>query len=267
MRPRMQRAGMAGLHILALFVAVTVANGAEPAARIRTFAAWPDWTGIWMTEAEAMLERRQLPPLPLLWHKPPHTPQAQQQYAPGGFPYDTAPNLLAEIVNPSKPKVCGSVGFPAVMEFPFEEASFELLVTPELVLFVSADHTIRHIYTDGRSHPKPEDLWPTPVGDSIGHWDGQTLVVDTIARTAGPVFPRPGIANLSEQAHFTERLRRIDADTLEDTMTIEDPLRFTRPWHITVRYTRVKGLDRIIPTGCEHDRDPDVNGQDVASQP
>jgi hypothetical protein len=85
-------------------------------------------------------------------------------------------------------------------------------------------------FADGRPHPKKEDLWPTDLGDSIGHWEGATLVIDTIARKAGPVVPNTvGFADLSAQAHFTERLTRIDADTLQDDMTIDDPQRFVHP--------------------------------------
>ena len=46
---------------------------------------------------------------------------------------------------------------------------------------IVAGREIRHIYTDGRPHPSADEIWPTPWGDSIGHWEGETLVVDTIA--------------------------------------------------------------------------------------
>lgn len=82
------------------------------------------------------------------------------------------------------------VGFPTIMYVPLADFMFELLLTPEQTVLVSTDGTVRHIYTDGRSHPKPEDLWPTPVGDSIGHWEGTTLVVDTLAREPGGRRPR-----------------------------------------------------------------------------
>ena len=90
-------------------------------------------------------------------------------------------------------------------------------------------------------------------------------MVDTIAREAGPVLPFPGTANLSDQAHFTERLRRTGADTLEDVMTIDDPQRFARPWQVHLRYLRVHDVDRLIPVGCDHDRDTVVNGKIVVT--
>ncbi|MGH8218757.1 MAG: hypothetical protein ACREUT_09370 [Steroidobacteraceae bacterium] len=140
------------------------------------------------------------------------------------------------------------------MNIPLSDFMFELLVTPEQTLLVSTDGTVRHIYTDGRRHPKPEDLWPTPTGDSIGHWEGATLVVDTIAREPGPIYPFPDSPVLSAKAHITERLRRLNGETLEDAMSIEDPPHLARPLKSTIRYTRVHDVDRLMPIDCEHDR-------------
>jgi hypothetical protein len=137
---------------------------------------------------------------------------------------------------------------------------FQVVVTPEETLFVMDHGEVRHIYTDGRRHPAEDDLWPTLLGDSVGRWEGETLVIDTIARTAGPISMF-GPAQLSEQAHFTERVRRIDKDTLEDQLTIEDPASLTRPWTITLRYERVRDLDRFILYDCDSDRNPVENGK------
>src|SRR5690606_17797734 len=103
------------------------------------------------------------------------------------------------------------------------------------------------------------DLWPTAMGDSIGYWEDDTLVIDTISRTSGPVFAETS-ANLSEQAHFIERIRMIDPDTIESQMRIEDPERFTQPWQLTLQFSRVQDLDRLISWGCENDRNPVVDG-------
>jgi len=96
-------------------------------------------------------------------------------------------------------------GFPAIMEGP---QLFQIVVLPEETLLVFENQQVRHIYTDGRRHPSEEDLWPTRLGDSIGRWEGDTLVVDTIALTTSePIAPRAWLSMLSDQAHFTERLR------------------------------------------------------------
>ena len=85
-------------------------------------------------------------------------------------------------------------------------------------------------------------------------------MIDTIARTAGPISMF-GPAELSEQAHFTERVRRFDTNTLEDELTIEDPASLVRPWTITLRYERVQDLDRFILYDCDADRNPVENGK------
>ncbi len=164
---------------------------------------------------------------------------------------------------------CDMADFPEMMELP-GDGMFELLVTPGETLLLTLYGTARHIYTDGRPHPRSEDLWPTAMGDSIGHWHGATLSIDTIARKAGPIapIPIPGIANLSDQAHFTEILRLIDADTLQNDMTLDDPERFEHPWRISIRYKRAKDVDRMIPIDCaEHERNVILNGHATIAPP
>jgi hypothetical protein len=152
------------------------------------------------------------------------------------------------------------------MEAPWQ---FEIATLPEETLLVFENGQVRHVYTDGRSHPTGDNLWPTPLGDSIGRWEGQTLVIDTVARSASePITPRAWVATLSEAAHFTERLRRIDANTLEDQMRIEDPVALASPWVLTLRFRRVTEMDRMIPTDCtENDRNPVVDGKMVITKP
>ena len=130
------------------------------------------------------------------------------------------------------PLLC-SFGFPSVMlESPL---MFEALVTPNETAMIFSGRESRHIYTDGRSHTPADELWSTYWGDSIGHWEGQTLVVDTIAVNQESVpnnwvviavwgidLYEP-VAVLSEQARFTERIRMVSKDLLEDQMTVEDP--------------------------------------------
>ena len=148
-------------------------------------------------------------------------------------------------------------------------------MTPEQTLFLFGDGESRIIYTDGRSHPKKEDLWSTSMGDSIGHWEGATLVIDTIARTAGPITsggpvgePTRYAGSLSEQAHFVERVRLTDANTMRDDLTIDDPQRFAHPWKVSIRYPRVTDIDRMIPYACEgHERNPIVKGRLTIAPP
>ncbi|MEJ0005601.1 MAG: hypothetical protein WDM77_04265 [Steroidobacteraceae bacterium] len=200
---------------------------------------------------------RELPRHVLLWGRPPYNAQWEDKLR--NAPRRPTPPDPTHIT-----KACSPEGFPAAMESPFPEGMFQVVVTRAETLLLFSHGEVRQIFTDGRMHPGSADLWPTPLGDSIGHWSGATLIIDTIARKAGPVssLPIPGVADLSEQAHFTERLRLIDADTLRNDLTIDDPQRFSHPWQISIRYKRVTDVDRLIPAECtENDRDEIVNGK------
>ncbi len=233
-----------------LIAAATAAAQRPDDARVRTFAALPNWTGIWIV-ADGIMNDLGVSGRP---------PGGDAEYAKlvlqNGVPYtkEAAARVAASRRRATgTEKECG-FPFPFVMESPWV---FELLVTPEETALIAGGREIRHIYTDGRGHPKPEDVWPTPWGDSVGRWDAETLVVDTIAVQPGRFPP-----SLSEHAHFTERLRRLDADHMQDRMTIDDPESLTRPWTITLRYERVKTLDRIVHGDCrENDRNPIVDGK------
>ncbi len=96
------------------------------------------------------------------------------------------------------------------------------------------------------------------------------LVIETIARSAGPLHPFAYIATLSEQARFVERIRRTGPDSMENQLTIDDPVAFVEPWKLTLRYRRVTDLDRLIITTnfcTENDRNPVVNGEVTISPP
>ena len=87
-------------------------------------------------------------------------------------------------------------------------------------------HTYRQIFMDGRKHP--EDPSPTWYGHSIGHWEGPTLVVDTIGLNDKFWLDGSGIQQ-TEQLHLVERWTRTNYTTLEREVTIEDPGRLRVP--------------------------------------
>lgn len=136
---------------------------------------------------------------------------------------------------------CEPYGFPRVMGG--NPSGPEIFVTPEVVLmYFDAGSAVRHIYTDGRGHPKGEgfdtDVAQRWNGHSIGRWEGDTLVVDTIGMFAAH-FDQTA-APFSEELHVVERIRQIDENTLEVQMTLEDPIAFTRPWQVTRYFKRDK---------------------------
>lgn len=266
------------LCLLSLLNVLIVGGSAARAAqseseRVRTFGQLPDWTGIWenVEARQAFIDEfaRHDPSsdpaaglqalfrsFKLMGH-PPYTPEWENSYRA------RLRDVAALAKTAANGKSCTLPGFPFAMEW---ASLFQVIIVPEQTLFVFDSGAVRHVRTSGQSHPPPGDLWPTEMGDSVGHWEGTTLVIDTIERTPGPIGFGQG-PELSERAHFTEHLRMLDADTLEDRMTIEDPLRFTRLWEVSLRYRRVKNLDRLIATGCEHDRNPVVHGHLVIAPP
>jgi hypothetical protein len=232
------------------------------AERVRAFAALPNWTGLWETETSAAFSvgdisgEAELAKRTALWGTPPYNSEWLKKSQAGQ-------GQLAHAAT-----FCSPPGFPAVMENPTSAGMFQTVVTPEETILLFPDEEVRHIHTDGRDHPKKSDLWPTGMGDSVGRWEGATLVVDTVARKAGPIIHFPGIADLSERARFTERITRLDKDTLQDRMTIDDPLRFEHPWSIAIRYKRVTDVDRLIEVGCsENERNPVVDGKFTIAPP
>jgi hypothetical protein len=93
---------------------------------------------------------------------------------------------------------------------------------------IEAFMQVRHIYTDGRSHPADPD--PTFNGHSIGHWDGRTLVVDSVGFVPDtPLGFNWGMQH-STKMHIVERFRLKDPDTLEIVTTIDDADALTKPW-------------------------------------
>jgi hypothetical protein len=107
----------------------------------------------------------------------------------------------------------------------------EFVDMPELkrifIVDVGGPHTYRTIFLDGRSHPK--ELTPSYYGHSIGHWEGDTLVVDTRGFNEGFWFDRTGLPH-TEQLHMIERFTRTDSKTLQYRVTIDDPGAYTQAW-------------------------------------
>ena len=103
----------------------------------------------------------------------------------------------------------------------------QIIQVPGMVLeLFEYDHFVRRIFTDGRGHPK--DIEPTWMGDSIGHWEGDTLVVDTVGLNDKTWIDRDGHPH-SDKMHVIERIRRPGPDTLKIGITVVDPVAYTKP--------------------------------------
>jgi hypothetical protein len=128
----------------------------------------------------------------------------------------------------------------------------KILQMPELVviLFEGNLHSFRQIFLN-RNHPK--DLNPTWWGDSVGHWEGDELVVDTIGFNGLTWLDLAGHGT-SDQLHVIERYSRPDYGNLKWEITIEDPVMYTRPWKVTQNIPLMQG--EIMEYICtENERD------------
>ena len=126
---------------------------------------------------------------------------------------------------------CAPYGIPRLMNY---VEPFEILQTPgRIIMLFEGGNALRQIWTDGRGHPA--DLDPSWMGHSIGHWEGDTLVVDTIGLTDKSWLDTAGHPH-SDVLHVIERIRRVDHDTLENTLTFDDPKTYTRPWSSKIIY-------------------------------
>ena len=122
---------------------------------------------------------------------------------------------------------------PSVAEPYSYNSDYQIVQTKDAVLVhVEMIHDARIIPIDGRGHP--DDINPTYKGDSVGHWEGDTLVVDVTDFNDETWFDRSGNFH-SDELHVIERYTLVDADHINYEATIEDPKVFTRPW--TMRMT------------------------------
>lgn len=129
----------------------------------------------------------------------------------------------------------------------------EIIVTPDQVRMTYYwFNATRRIYTDGRKHPTGVDLVSSFMGHSIGRWEGDTLVVDTVGMNPG-IYDRTGAPH-SGDVHVMERIRMIAPDILEDQITIEDPVMLTKPWKVTRHLRRVNRIPQFEGAYCEGGR-------------
>jgi hypothetical protein len=120
---------------------------------------------------------------------------------------------------------CGGGGMPFMMG---HSAAIDIVQTKRDILIVPEMPGTRHIYMDGRAHPLSAMAEPSGTGHSVGHWEGDTLVVDTVGMNAGGGIPGGG--RKSPETHLIERYRLIeDGKKLSVTFTWDDPKIYVKP--------------------------------------
>jgi hypothetical protein len=180
---------------ITLIAAAVVLSGAP-----RTVAA-PDLSGVWQPEGSPSMESR----------------------AKGLFL-----DPKAAQGRPDPDANCTLSGVPRLDLGP---KPFKILQSPdEVVILYQAFTTFRQVFTDGR--PLPQDPQSSWLGYSVGKWDGDALVVETVGFNDTTWLDNAGTPH-SESLHVTERFHRRDAGHLDIQITIEDPKTFRRPFTVT----------------------------------
>jgi len=129
---------------------------------------------------------------------------------------------------------CLPLGIPRIINIPY---AFQILVSPDVVVFLHEyDHTVRFVYLNQKH---PESLEPRWMGHSVGRWDGDTLIVDTVGFTDKTYIDSLGTPH-TPQMRLTERFRLTDGGDLEMIYTVEDPAAFTTTWSGRSLYARTK---------------------------
>jgi hypothetical protein len=200
----------------------SVAAKAQPEMPAATSAASHDLSGVWMQYPDGdvlgvpgmnAVDDRTRPPL---------TPWGKARF-------DAARPLVGPRAIPGQennPALrCDPDGPPKLLNLP---NPFEIIQIPGRVLmFFELGHIWREIWTDGRPLPKEPD--PTYLGYSVGKWDGDTFVVETVGfndKLWDDSYGNPR----SDATHLTERYRRVNHDTLELQIIIDDPKAYAKPW-------------------------------------
>ncbi len=230
---------MRGWFCTAVFSA---ALSAVTAASAQTPASLPDWSGWWGHEVPMPDELRRNPP-PFK----PAVAVAMRSAAALGAGTDTDPDPM-RYCRPQQ--FTGSIGG-------FTEA-VEFLFTPGRVTITNERGLIRRIYTDGRPLPGDPDF--TNTGYSVGRWEGQTLVVETVGINPEARFPgmAPSAPAIGVGARVTERISLKDPGTLQIDVVTEAPEILTQPDRRTRLYTRLKKTEASEITFCsENDRSID----------
>ena len=246
---RVGRVGLAGQFVgaaLLLVLAAFPVSAQRTAPGLALPRAWdgkPDLNGVWQTLSTAD------------WDLQDHTarlgvPAGQGVVEGNEIPYK--PGMLArKQENFSKQatedteSTCWLLGVPRTMYAPYP---FQMVQSPAYIaVFSEYAHTTRHIFMNSEHPPGPLEYF---MGDSRGHWEGDTLVVDVTYFTDNTWFDKAGNFH-SADLHVVERYTLVTPDHLRYEATIEDPQVFTRPWKISlVLYRRKEPNVRVLEYEC-----------------
>ncbi len=230
-----------------------IMNPAPTAADWASIAKLPDLSGVWLPDIKDQTAQETS-------NQPPWNPKAKAAIEgmikdeDEGKPHGLFVNCLPQ-------------GTPTWMAITHNVLEFLLTPGRVTILGESDGNSMRRIYTDGRGHPEDPDL--TFAGHSIGHWEGGTLVVDTVGihpQVLLAISEASGVPNNGDM-HVVERIRLISPNVIADEMEITAPHILTKPWKTTRKFFRQRGRSYDIIGGVcvEGNFAPtkDADGNDV----
>ena len=232
--------------------AVSTASSSTPAGPVpRTADGHPDLSGVWWPGRD--LQIRPLgdsPPAASGAAAPAAAPPRRQTFASLYQPWaQEKAKTLSDKDDPTLRCVPTAFG---TLNVSLYDVGFvgQIFQTPKFVIMLAETfHGFRIVPIDGRPHR--DDVAPSFRGDSIGHWEGDTLVVDRTNFSEANWMGAEGVVSFHSNAlHIVERYRRLDANTMEVEATIEDPKVLTGPWKVPTQTLKLAPFDQIMEIGC-----------------
>ena len=250
---------VAGVSIV-LFVAATAAVQTSPQnspnAVPRAADGHPDLSGVWWRNGDLAVQ-----PLPSAAPARGGAPAAPRGGAPAAGQRAATFQSLYQPWAVEKRKSLGDKDDPTLRCVPpafgtlnvsMIGAGFvgQIVQSPKFVVMLTETfHGFKIIPTDGRPHR--DDVAPSYRGDSVGRWDGDTLVVDHANFTdSNWMFAEGNVSFHSDALHIVERYRRVDKNTLEIEATVEDSKVLTGPWVVPKQTLTLAPFDQIMEVGC-----------------
>jgi hypothetical protein len=194
----------------------------------------PDFSGIWQAPTGKYLENLAADGVEV-----PMLPWAQKLYK-------------ERQENDAKDRPSGRCLPHSVTDFDAHFTPKKIIQNPGLIVMLfESYHSYRQIFTDGR--PFPENREPAWFGYSVGKWEGNTLVVNTVGINEKTWLDDGGHPH-SDALHIIERFRRPDFGHMEAQVTIDDPKAYSKPWTVTIPWEFVPDTD-LLDWVCENEKD------------
>jgi hypothetical protein len=243
---------------LFLLPSVVLAQTAKPAAIPRTADGHPDLNGVWWRGADLNLRPLADAPTPAAGARgaaPAAGARGAAPQRPASFTDLYTPEALAKrktLSDKDDPTLrCIPTAFGTLNVSLFGEGFLgQIVQTPKFVVMLKETfHGFKIVPIDGRPHR--DDVPPGLRGDSIGRWEGDTLVVETVNFTdTNWIFAEGNVSFHSDAMRVVERYRMTDADTLEIDAVVEDPKVLKEPWRVPKQTLRRAPFDQIMEVGC-----------------